>query len=350
MSPKIKNKDEEILAIIDEEAVKTKAKKQLKEELTDIPGVGKETAAKLKAHGYQDFASIAIASPKEINEKCDIGEKSAVSIIAAARESVDLGEFITGVELRKKRTELCRLTTCSPSLDGLFKNPREPKGGLESQSITEFFGEFGSGKTQICFQLCVDATMPVERGGLDRDVLVIDTENTFRTSRIEQIAGALDLDVDKVLERIHIVRAFNSAHQMLLLEEKAYELAKEIPIGLLVVDSLTAHFRSEYIGRGNLQGRQSQLSKHMRELLRFSYLSNAVVAVTNQVMSKPDAFFGDPTRPVGGHIVGHASTYRIYMRKAGKGGKRVARMVDAPDINEDEVIINVSEAGIRDDE
>ncbi len=320
-----------------------------KENINDIDGVGKETGNKLRAHGYNDYASIAVASPKELDEKCGIGEKTATSIIAAARETVDLGDFITGVELKAKRNDLRRLTTGSPALDGLFKNPREARGGLESQSVSEFFGEFGSGKTQLMFQLCVNATMPIERGGMDAHVIVIDTENTFRPSRIEQIAAALELDEEKTLERIHISRAFNSAHQMLLLEEKAYQLAEKVPVGLLVVDSLTAHFRSEYMGRGNLQERQSQLSKHMRELLKFAYLNNAVVAVTNQVLTNPAQLFGDPIKPVGGNVVGHASTYRTYLRKAGKGGKRVARMIDAPDISEDEVIINVSEAGVRDD-
>lgn len=358
MSPKVKTKEdcdeevvEKVVEAVEEKKPRPKKKNFLKEEISDLPGVGKVTADALKAHGYLDFASIGVSTAKEIAEKCEIGEKTAQSIITAALEEVDLGEFITANELKEQRKNLRRLTTCSTALDNLFKNPKEGgTGGLESQSICEFFGEFGSGKTQICFQLCVNATMPIERGGLDSHVIVIDTENTFRPSRIEQISEALNLDVDKTLDKIHITRAFNSAHQMLLLEDKAYKLAQEVPIGLLVIDSLTAHFRSEYMGRGTLQDRQSQLSKHMRELLKFAYLNNCVVAVTNQVLTNPAQMFGDPIKPVGGNIVGHAATYRMYLRKAGKGGKRVARMIDAPEIKEDEVIINVSEAGIRDNE
>lgn len=219
-------------------------------------------------------------------------------------------------------------------------------GGLESQSIVEFFGEFGSGKTQICFQLAVNATRPIEDGGLNGDVFIIDTENTFRPERIVQMAVALDLDPEEVLKKIHVARAFNSHHQMLLVE-KANELAHEMNVKLLIVDSLTAHFRAEYVGRGSLAERQQNLNKHMHDLLRFADLNNAVIAVTNQVSSKPDAFFGDPTRPIGGHIVGHAATYRIYLRKS-KGGKRIARLIDSPNLPEAEAVITVSEEGVRD--
>jgi len=143
-----------------------------------------------------------------------------------------------------------------------------------------------------------------------------------------------------------VARAFNSSHQMLLVD-KAMEMAKDIPIRLMIVDSLTAHFRAEYMGRGALAERQQLLNKHMHNLLRFGDLNNTVMAVTNQVSAKPDAFFGDPTRPIGGHIVGHAATFRIYLRKS-KGGKRIARLVDSPNLPEAEAVFSVSEEGIRD--
>jgi hypothetical protein len=200
--------------------------------------------------------------------------------------------------------------------------------------------------TQICFQLAVNATMPFEKGGLEGEVIMIDTENTFRPERIVQIATALDLDPIETLQRIHVARAFNSHHQMLLVE-KAMELAHDKSVRLMIVDSLTAHFRAEYIGRGALAERQQSLNKHMHDLLRFSDLNNAVIAVTNQVAAKPDAFFGDPTRPIGGHIVGHTATFRIYLRKS-KGGKRIARLIDSPNLPEAEAVITVSEDGIRD--
>ncbi len=308
--------------------------------IEELPGVGPATAEKLRDAGYVDLMAIAVESPKTLVEVCEIGEATAVKIIAAAKQAADVGGFETGDLILERRKNVSRLTSSSKAFDELMG------GGLESQAITEMFGEFGSGKTQICFQLAVNATMPVENGGLDGDVIVIDTENTFRPERIVQMATAQDMDPDETLKRIHVARAFNSHHQMLLVE-KAAELARDMKIKLMIVDSLTAHFRAEYVGRGALAERQQNLNKHMHDLLRFADLNNSVIAVTNQVSAKPDAFFGDPTRPIGGHIVGHTATYRIYLRKS-KGGKRIARLIDSPNLPEAEAVISVGEDGVRD--
>ncbi len=308
--------------------------------IEELPGVGPATAEKLRDAGYVDLMAIAVESPKVLAELAEIGENTAIKIIAAAKQAADVGGFETGDIILERRKNIRKLTSSSKAFDELMG------GGLETQSIVEFYGEFGSGKTQLCFQLAVNATRPEEDGGLDGNVFIIDTENTFRPERIVQMALALDLDPEEVLKKIHVARAFNSHHQMLLVE-KAQELATEMKVRLLIVDSLTAHFRAEYVGRGALAERQQNLNKHMHDLLRFGDLNNAVVAVTNQVSAKPDAFFGDPTRPIGGHIVGHAATYRLYLRKS-KGGKRIARLVDSPNLPEAEAAISVSEDGIRD--
>ncbi len=308
--------------------------------IEELPGVGPATAEKLRDAGYVDLMAIAVESPKTLAEVCEIGEASAVKIIAAAKQAADVGGFESGDVILERRKNVHKLTSGSKAFDELMG------GGLETQSIVEFFGEFGSGKTQMCFQLAVNATLPEERGGLDGEVIVIDTENTFRPERIVQMATALDLDPEEILKKIHVARAFNSHHQMLLVE-KAMELAHDMKIRLMVVDSLTAHFRAEYVGRGALAERQQNLNKHMHDLLRFGDLNNAVIAVTNQVSAKPDAFFGDPTRPIGGHIVGHTATYRLYLRKS-KGGKRIARLIDSPNLPEAEAVISVTEDGIRD--
>ncbi len=308
--------------------------------LEDLPGVGPAIAEKLHDAGYANLMDIAVESPKNLMEACEIGEATAAKIIAAAKEAADVGGFEPGDVILERRRNMKKLTSSSKALDELMG------GGFETNAIVEFFGEFGSGKTQLCFQLGVNATLPIESGGLNGEVIVIDTENTFRPERIVQISTAMGVDPVETLHKIHVARAFNSAHQMLLVE-KATEMAREYPIKLMVVDSLTAHFRAEYVGRGALAERQQQLNKHMHDLLRFGDLNDAVIAVTNQVSSKPDAFFGDPTRPIGGHIVGHAATYRIYLRKS-KGGKRIARLIDSPNLPEAEAVFSVSEDGIRD--
>ncbi|MDD2532639.1 MAG: DNA repair and recombination protein RadA [Candidatus Methanomethylophilaceae archaeon] len=308
--------------------------------LEDIPGVGPAIAEKLREAGYDDLMAIAVASPADLAEKCEIGDKKAADIIEGAKVCADIGNFETGEDILERRKSVTKLTTGSKAVDELLG------GGLESQAITEFFGEFGSSKTQICFQLAVNATLPEEMGGFDSEVVIIDTENTFRPERIVQMSNYLGIDPVEVLKKIHVARAFNSQHQILLVD-KAMELSKTKKIKLLIVDSLTSHFRAEYIGRGALAERQQMLNRHMHDLLNFATLNNAAIAVTNQVSSKPDAFFGDPTRPIGGHIVGHTATFRIYLRK-GKAGKRVARLIDSPNMPEGEAVFTITEDGIKD--
>jgi DNA repair protein RadA len=310
------------------------------EDISALPGVGPATADKLKESGYTDVMSIAVASPKELSEAAEIGESTAAKIIQNARKMADVGQFETGAALLEKRSKVGHLTSGSKTLNELLG------GGFETQSITELFGEFGSAKTQIAHQLCVSIQLPIDQGGLNSHAFFIDTENTFRPERIIQMAEAYELDPDETLEKIHVARAYNSSHQMLLVE-KVKELSQEIPAQLLIVDSLTAHFRAEYVGRGALADRQQKLNKHMHDLLRWSDLFNGVVCVTNQVAAKPDAFFGDPTRPIGGHIVGHTATFRIYLRKS-KGPKRIARLIDSPHLPEGEAVFTVSDRGIRD--
>jgi DNA repair protein RadA len=310
------------------------------EEVEKLPGVGPAILEKLREAGYTDLMMIAVDSPRNLAEVAEIGEPTAAKIIAAAKKAADVGGFETGDVVLERRKSVAKLTSGSKALDELMG------GGFETRAISEFFGEFGSGKTQLCHQLAVNATMPIEDGGLDAHTIMIDTEQTFRPERITQMAEGKELDPDAVLKKIHVARAFNSHHQMLLVD-KALEMAKEFPVKLMVVDSLTAHFRAEYIGRGALAERQQTLNKHMHDLLRFGDLHNAAIAVTNQVAAKPDAFFGDPTRPIGGHIVGHTATFRIYLRKS-KGGKRIARLIDSPNLPEAEAVFEVSEAGIGD--
>ncbi|MEM3862166.1 MAG: helix-hairpin-helix domain-containing protein, partial [Thermoplasmatales archaeon] len=151
-------------------------------ELEDLAGVGESIAEKLRESGYGDIMSLAVASPKDVAEAAEIGENVAAKIIISARKAADIGNFESGDVLLEKRKEIRRLTTGSKALDELLG------GGVETAAITEFFGEFASGKTQIMHQLAVNATLPLEKNGLAGEVLFIDTENTFRPERIVQMA------------------------------------------------------------------------------------------------------------------------------------------------------------------
>ena len=308
--------------------------------LDDLPGVGPATAEKLREAGFDELLEIAVMSPNELAEQAELGEAVSSKIIQGAKKLANIGGFLSGNALLERRRVVQKLTSGTAALDELLG------GGFETQAIVEVYGEFGSGKTQIGHQLCVNTMLPLEKGGFDGEVFYIDTEDTFRPERIAQMCEGVGLDPAMVLDRIHVARAYNSAHQMLLVDEIKKQ-SKNIDVKLIIVDSLTSHFRSEYIGRGMLAPRQQKLNRHMKALKQLSDVHNALVLVTNQVMSKPDSMWGDPTRAIGGHIVGHASTFRLYLRKS-KGGRRIARLVDSPNLPEGEAVFTVTAEGLRD--
>jgi len=309
------------------------------ERLEDLPGVGPATAQKLRELGFHTVESLATATIREL-EPAGVGEKKAFEVIRAARSSISVS-FIRADELLKMRQSVLRLTSGSKALDDILG------GGLETQTITEFYGEYGSGKSQLCHQMCVNVQLPPEKGGLGGGALYIDTENTFRTERIVQMAQHLGLNPEEVVKNVIYADAYTSDHQMFLLEN-ADKVIKENNIRLIVVDSLTSHFRSEYLGREMLAERQQKLNKHMHRLIRLARAFNAVAVVTNQVMAKPDVFFGDAVHPVGGHIVAHTSHTRVYLRKSTRGPARIARLVSSPYLPEGERVFKITENGVED--
>jgi DNA repair protein RadA len=307
--------------------------------LSDLPGIGPAAEEKLMQAGYTTIESIAVASVGEIVGASGIGDGTAAKVIAAARQSLDIG-FETADKVYEQRQKMGRITLGAESLNDLLG------GGLETQSITEVYGRFGCGKTQWCFQLAVAAQLPKEKGGLGGRVAYVDSENSFRTERITEIANRYDLDPNWVLKNILRGRAYNVDHQMLLVDQ-IKDIAEKENIKLLIVDSLTAYFRAEFSGRGTLSERQQKLNRHMHSLMKLSETKNMAVLVTNQVMDRPDIMFGDPTTPIGGHVVGHASKTRIYLRKS-KGELRVAKLVDSPYLPDAEAIYKITGEGIVD--
>lgn len=319
-----------------EEAIPTKKKY---EHLEDLPGVGPATAKKLRELGFHTVETLATATAKEL-EPADIGEKKAFEIIRMVRSSIAL-PFIRADELLKMRQSVLRLTSGSKAFDELLG------GGIETQTITEFYGEYGSGKSQICHQLCVNVQLPPERGGLGGGALYVDTENTFRTERIVQMAEHLGLDPQEVVRKIIYAEAYTSDHQMFLVDN-ADKIVKNNNIRLIIVDSLTSHFRSEYLGREMLAERQQKLNKHLHKMIGLGRVFNAAIVVTNQVMAKPDIFFGEAVHPIGGHILAHTSHTRIYLRKPKRGPVRIARLVSSPYLPEGERVFKITQNGIED--
>lgn len=314
-------------------------KKKIIADLEDLPGVGPTTASRLKEAGYVDPTAIAAASPHELAEAGELGVEAAKKAIEAAKEALDTN-FETADIVYERRKTIGKIVTGSKSLDELLG------GGVETQSITECYGKFSSGKSQIAFQLSVNAQKPAEEGGLGCAVMFVDTEGTFRPERVVQMARSQGLNPEEVLKNIHIARAENSDHQVLLID-KAEEMIVEHNIKLIVVDSFTSQFRADYVGRGALGERQQKLNRHIHVLQRLADKYNLAVYITNQVMDNPGILFGDPTRPIGGHVLAHASGVRVYLRKA-KDEKRIARMVDSPNLPEGECVFKVTKDGVED--
>lgn len=486
-------------------------------ELTDLPGIGPTTAAKLVEAGYSTLEAIAVATPQEISAAVGIPLTTAQRAIKVAREALEI-RFKTALEVKRERMTVGKITTGSKSLDDLLG------GGVETRTITEFFGEFGSGKclekdalvtivtpsgqiekipiekifidakrsnstipvdsgeavrvntkvisvhrgiptlarasyiyrewssklielqlengekirttkihrfltinmrgqfewkpvimlkegdkilllkepllngrvinwkhiraeglleesivsikeisyndyiydlvvpryhnytagesnivvhnTQISHQLAVNVQLPPDRGGLSGKAVYIDSEGTFRWERIEAMAAALDLNPDDVMENIFYIRAVNSDHQMAIVEELG-DMIQENNVRLVIVDSVTGHFRAEYPGRENLAARQQKLNRHLHQLMKIAEIYNVAVVITNQVMARPDVFYGDPTQAVGGHVLYHAPGVRVQLRKS-RGNKRIARIVDAPHLPEGEAVFAITPDGIRD--
>ena len=338
------------------------------DDLQDLPGVGPATADKLTDAGFETYESIAVASPSELSNSADVGDSTASDVINAAREEADIGGFESGTQVLERREQIGKLSWQIEEVDDLLG------GGIETQSITEVYGEFGAGKSQVTHQMAVNVQLPKEHGGLDGGAVFVDTEDTFRPERIDDMVRGLDdeiLDdelerrdiegdagddealgtlVEEFLDKIHVAKAFNSNHQMLLAEQ-AQDLAAEQedtdwPVRMLCVDSLTAHFRAEYVGRGELAERQQKLNRHLHDLLQIGDMYNTSIVITNQVASNPDSYFGDPTQPIGGNILGHTSTFRIYLRKS-KGDKRIVRLVDAPNLADGEAVMRVQDEGLK---
>ncbi|WP_238375015.1 DNA repair and recombination protein RadA [Vulcanisaeta thermophila] len=308
-------------------------------DVEEIEGVGRVTAQKLREAGYNTARDVAFASVKELAEILG-SEDRAKQIIAAAQKLIGLTPFITAYELYEKRRGIKRISTGVKSLDELLG------GGIETKAITEFVGEFGSGKTQICHQLSVMVQLPEDKGGLKAKALYVDTENTFRPERIMQIAKYRGLDPQEALKNILYARAYNSDHQIMIIDESKKMIEKE-NIGLIIIDSLVAHFRSEYPGRENLAERQQKLNHHIAQLLRIADIYNVAVVVTNQVIAQPDVFFGNPLKPAGGNVIAHGATYRVWLRK-GKENVRIAKIFDSPYHPEREVTFRITEEGVVD--
>ena len=313
-------------------------------EVDELAGIGPAMKTKLNTAGIVTIVDLASKSPNEVADVLGSDLQSASEICENARQKlVELNylseNFVSATEIYKRRKAIERISTGSLNIDDLLA------GGIETRALTEFYGEFGSGKTQICHTMCAMVQQQREEGGLVGKVVYIDTENTFRPERIVSIAEARGYDPQTTLDGIIVAKAYNSSHQELIVSELGEQVRKN-KVRLVIVDSAVAHYRAEFIGRGTLSERQQKLNKFMHALVRAAEIYNLAVVATNQVQASPDSFFSDPTRATGGHVVAHTSTYRVYIRKSGKN--RIARIVDSPYHAEREAVFVLDEKGVDD--
>jgi DNA repair protein RadA len=313
-------------------------------EIQDIEGVGPTTTKKLKEAGIVSVMDLAVTSAEDLSVDLNSSKESAAAFIISAQKllrdsNLIQKEFVTADAALEKRRSMLRCSTGSRALDELLL------GGIETQALTEFYGEFGSGKSQICHTLCATARQPIDSGGMDSGVIYIDTEGTFRPERVEQIARARGLDHRHVLKSVAVCKVYNSSHLELIVKDLG-KYVNEFKAKLVIIDGIISLHRAEFAGRGTLADRQQRLNGMLHKLIRLVEIYNIAVVITNQVQSSPDTFFGDPTKAAGGNILGHSSTYRIYLRKSGEN--RVAKMIDSPYHPYSDARFTVNERGADD--
>jgi DNA repair protein RadA len=299
----------------------------------------------LKKSGFSSLKDLIVRGPFEVSSETGIDIDDSFIIFNQALTALeDIGimekQFLPATTIYYKRKNIGKISTGSKNFDNLLG------GGIETKSITEICGEYGTGKTQLCHTSCVMVQQDYSNGGLKGNALYIDTENTFRPERIETISKSKRLDPFKTLDNIIIAKAYNSSHHELILSESS-KVIDSYNIKLMVIDSVISLYRSEFIGLSALSERQQRLNKLVHNIMRIAETFEIAVLLTNQVQASPDSIFnGNPFKATGGNIMAHSTTYRIFLRKSGKN--RIARMFDSPYHAERDILFTICDGGICD--
>ncbi|KAK3781503.1 hypothetical protein RRG08_054842 [Elysia crispata] len=308
-------------------------------------GINVADIKKLKQAGICTIRGVQMTTKKKLCTIKGISEAKMEKIKEAALKIIGESAFLTALQYSEKRKQVFKVSTGSQELDKLLG------GGIESMAITEVFGEFRTGKTQLSHTLCVTTQMPGAKGYSGGKVVFIDTENTFRPDRLRDIADRFNVDHSAVLDNVLYARAYTSEHQYELLDFVAAKFYEEPGVfKMLIVDSIMALFRVDFSGRGELADRQQKLAQLLSRLQKIAEEYNVACFVTNQMTADPGAtmtFQADPKKPIGGHILAHASTVRVMLRK-GRAENRIAKIYDSPDLPENEATFAISNGGIID--
>ncbi|ABW98144.1 rad51 (nucleomorph) [Hemiselmis andersenii] len=303
-------------------------------------GISPSDIKNLRNSGYHTIRSVAYTSKKKLIEIRGISEAKAEKLLNEAYKIVPMG-FCTGRDAYINRQEMISLTTGSQELDKILR------GGIETGSITELIGEYRTGKTQLCHNIAVSAQLSYDQGGGEGRAIFLDTEGTFRPERIVDIAGRFKLNSLDVLENIALTRAYNVDQQLEILNSVGSMMVK-YKFAVLIVDSIIALYRAEFIGRGELSARQQHLGRFIKQLQRLCDEFNIAVLITNQVVAQVDgcnSFVQDPKKACGGNIIAHASQTRLFLKKQ-KGVNRGCTIHDSPNLPPATCTFSITSSGI----
>ncbi len=305
----------------------------------DLEGINKKVLEKLEIAGFT-IENLSILTSEELSSKIDLDIGEAKKIINKAQHKLGI-QPISAMKFLELESKRGKITTSSNEFDGILG------GGVWTQELTELAGGFGSGKTQLCFQLCINVQLPFEEGGLEGNAFFIDTERTFSPRRVVEMASYRELDVEEILNNIYISSAVNT-HHLFSIVDQLDEIIPEKNIKLLIIDSLASHFRSEFIGKGKLVERQQKLMKIAELLIMIAVKYDIAIVVTNQIIANVEEFlFGSPEEPALGFAWAHRPQQRIFLRKS-RGSSRIARLFDSSRMPEREALFYVTESGITD--
>jgi len=334
----------------EEECKNDKAKRStgdfIKVEELQERGVTEKEIKLIKDSGFFTVESLIYTPSKDLEGKLvGIGPKKVEKIIEEANKMYPMS-FVTARHVHSTRSEIIYLTTGCREMDRLLG------GGIETGSITEVFGEFRTGKSQLCHTLAVTCQLPVDIGGAEGRCLWIDTEGTFRPERLLQIAARFGMDGEKVLDQVSYARCYNTDHQMRLINQAA-SMMSEARYALVVVDSAMALYRVDYSGRGELASRQQHLGRFLRGLLKLCDEFGVACVITNQVVAQVDGganpYAANEKKPIGGNVMAHSSTTRLQLKKA-KGELRSCHIYDSPCLPDGQCTFMITPGGINDEE
>jgi transcription termination factor NusA len=310
-------------------------------DLDQVKGINSRQIKLLQENGISTAEALAMSPHSTVSSIDGFGEKTAKKLIWNARNALGMTAFTPAAKIDDN---VEYFTTGSADLNRIMG------GGFQTGKLTEVYGPFKSGKTALAHTISVTVQLSEKEGGINGSVAYIDTENTFSKEKIKRIAKRFELNPKDVLSKIYHARIYSSDHQAQMIQ-KAETLCKTRGVRLIIVDSLMALLRAEYVGIGKLAPRQAVLNNMIHGLSRIAETYNCAVLLTNQVATRMMGMFSS-NDAIGGNIVAHGCHFRIMFKTKGFSSnnslKRRAIIVDAPDLPPEEAEFYITGLGVAD--